>query len=70
MEKLKFKTSINCNGCKSAVAPFLDRETTIYKWEVDINNPDKILKVEGENIKRDEIITLIKNAGFNIEEIS
>jgi copper chaperone len=69
MEKFRFKTNINCNGCKTAVTPFLNRETSIDKWEVDLNSPEKILRVEGENIDKNEIINLITAAGYRIEEL-
>lgn len=62
-----FKTNIHCNGCKSAVTPFLNKETQIKKWEVDINHPDKILRVEGDFVKPQEIIELITKAGYKIE---
>ncbi len=69
MEKFSFKTNINCNGCKSAVAPFLNKESRISRWEVDTDIPDKILTVEGENINSNEIIELITSAGYRIEKI-
>jgi copper chaperone len=69
MEKYIFKTNINCNGCKSAVTPFLNKETRIKKWEVDLDSPDKILTVEGEKIDSQEIIGLISSAGYKIEKL-
>ncbi len=69
MEKFAFKTNINCNGCKSAVAPFLGKESRISGWEVDTDSPDKILTVEGENIDSNEIIELITSAGYRIEKL-
>jgi copper chaperone len=67
MAHYQFKTNIHCGGCKSAVSPFLDRETRITRWEVDINHPDKLLTVEGEAINPEEIIGLISKAGYRIE---
>lgn len=69
MDKLKFKTSINCNGCKSAVKPFLDKDSRIINWTVDLGSRDRILTVEGDNIYPDEIIKLITAAGYEINEI-
>jgi copper chaperone len=69
MDKLKFKTSINCNGCKSAVKPFLDNYSRIINWTVDLESKDKILTVEGENIYPDEIVKLVTAAGYEIKEI-
>jgi copper chaperone len=64
-----FKTSINCNGCLSKVKPSLDNEPRITSWEIDLDNPDKILKVVAEDIKSSEIIDIIDNKGFEIELI-
>ena len=64
-----FKTSINCNSCLSRVKPSLDKETRIKSWEVDLDNPDKILKVVANDIKSSEIIDIVDNTGFEIELI-
>jgi copper chaperone CopZ len=69
MDKLMFKTNIHCSGCKKAVTPFLNKESSIEKWEVDTSHPDKILQVEGEKINKNEIIDLITAAGYKIEEL-
>lgn len=69
MNTYTFKTSINCNSCLSRVKPFLDQEKRITSWEIDLDNPDKILKVVAENIKSSEIIDIVDNSGFEIELI-
>ncbi|MFO7922707.1 MAG: heavy-metal-associated domain-containing protein [Bacteroidales bacterium] len=68
MPKHIFKTNINCNACKSAVTPFLEKDSRIRKWEVDLGNPEKTLTVEGENITGNEIMDLIIEAGYRIEK--
>lgn len=68
MKTFKFKTNINCGGCVSGVTPFLNQlENT--DWKVDTENPDKILTVETENVSEEEIIRMVKKAGFEIEMI-
>ncbi len=62
----KFKTNINCGGCIAKVTPFLDGETAITSWEVDTDNPDKILTVETE-WSSDQVIELVSSAGFSAE---
>ncbi|MFA6403096.1 MAG: heavy-metal-associated domain-containing protein [Salinivirgaceae bacterium] len=69
MKTLKFKTNINCNGCIANVTPSLNQVQGILKWDVDISNPLKILSVETENINEEEIITMVKNAGYKAEKI-
>lgn len=69
MKELKFKTNINCGGCVSAVTPHLDKKEGIEKWEVDTNNPDKILTVHTDALTQEEVIETVKAAGYNAEAI-
>ncbi len=64
--KLQFKTNINCGNCIRTVTNFLNDVEGIEKWEVDTNNPDKILTVEGEEVKAEEIVEAVEEAGFDI----
>ncbi len=66
---LKFKTSINCGNCIKAVTPFLDQVNGIQSWEVDTNNPDKILSVTSEGATQDEVISAVKQAGFDVNPV-
>ena len=66
---LKFKTSINCGNCIKAVTPFLDQLNGIQSWEVDTNNPDKILSVTSEGATQDEVISAVKQAGFDVNPV-
>ncbi len=66
MSKLKYKTNINCGGCISKVTPFMDKISNAT-WEVDTTDKDKILTVEGEHLNNDEILSLVKEAGFEID---
>jgi copper chaperone len=68
MKTLQFKTTINCGGCLAKVAPFLDAEKGIEKWDVDINNPEKTLTVETCEIDSSKVMEAVKKAGFKIEE--
>lgn len=69
MERLKFKTNINCGGCVAAVTPHLNNAEGIKSWNVDTNNPDKVLTVEVEGIDADDITEKIEKAGFKATEI-
>jgi copper chaperone len=67
MTTLKFKTSINCGGCIAKVTPVLNQIKGIEKWEVDTNNPQKILSVETGEDNLEEIVTSLKNIGYRAE---
>jgi len=69
MKTLKYKTNINCGGCISSVTPFLNELENIDSWNVDIENPDKILEVSLEDDNEDIVIETVKKAGFEIERI-
>lgn len=68
MKTINFKTNINCSGCIAKVTPLLNSDVEIKNWNVDTNNPEKILSVETEAGNANNIIELIKKAGFKIEE--
>jgi copper chaperone CopZ len=63
MNTLKFKTNINCGGCIRAVTPTLNGEKAITDWQVDTDNPEKILTVTGD-VTADQVVELIEEAGF------
>lgn len=65
--KHKFKTNINCGGCIEKVTPFLNREG-VDAWEVDTQNPKKILSVETSSLSKEDIMAIVEEAGFTIEE--
>ena len=69
METLKFKTNIKCGGCIATVTPFLNADENIEKWQVDLENPDRILTVETDH-SASEISELVKKAGYNAQEIN
>ncbi|HNW69700.1 MAG TPA: heavy-metal-associated domain-containing protein [Bacteroidales bacterium] len=69
MKSYLFKTSINCGGCLSRVRPILDKEPRIKEWSVDLDHPDRILSVTTEDCTPSDIIDIIDNAGFEIEQI-
>lgn len=69
MKTLKFKTNINCSGCIAKVTPSLNQVQGISKWEVDTANSQKILSVETESLNDEEIISVVKNAGFRAEKL-
>ena len=70
MKSMEFKTTINCNNCIAKVTPYLDAVKGMVHWEVDINNPSKILTVYGDDVQIDEIKQKVREAGYSIEDQS
>ena len=70
METLKFKTNINCGGCVKAVTPQLNQVDSIASWQVDTDNPDKILEVTSETGEQQPVMEAVKKAGFEIAPLA
>ncbi|UZR99387.1 heavy-metal-associated domain-containing protein [Chondrinema litorale] len=69
MENMKFKTTINCGGCLKSVTPSLNKVDGINHWEVDLDNPDKVLSVDSSSASEKEVVEAVKKVGFEIERI-
>jgi copper chaperone CopZ len=69
-KNFKFKTNINCGGCIASVKPHLDNADGICGWNVDTANKDKVLTVKSEGITEEQVIHIIKKAGFKIEPLT
>jgi len=69
MNKLLFKTNINCSGCEAAIAPALNEVAGIKHWKVNTTNPDKVLAVETDALSSREIIAIVNKAGFKAEAL-
>lgn len=69
MSTLKFKTNIKCDGCVATVKQEMDK-AGVNNWEVDLENPERILTVnvapEEENIIKDAV----EKAGYKIETVN
>lgn len=66
---LKFKTNLNCHGCKSSVASYLNEIESITNWDLDLNDDDKVLTVYADGITSDDLIKIIKKAGYHAESM-
>ena len=69
MKILTFTSNIACNGCVSKVKPFLDELEGVIKWEVDIENPQKILTVQSSELSADQIQEAVIKAGYQLEDL-
>lgn len=70
MQTLKFKTNIKCGGCVATVTPFLNKAVGEGHWQVDVQNPDKILTTETDTATPADIRQAIEQAGYKAELLS
>ncbi len=64
----KFKTNIKCGNCVATVTPHLNEVAGAGNWEVDLNNPERILTVTGP--EEEKIEEALKKAGYQGVRIS
>lgn len=69
MDKFQFKTNIKCGGCVAQVTSHLNALEGIRSWEVNIQNPDKILTVIADGAKASSIKEAVTQAGFKAEKL-
>ena len=72
METIKLKTNIKCGGCVATVTPFLNESVGAGNWQVDTQNPDKVLTVQTEAVQRlgvtaDTVKAAVQRAGYKAE---
>ncbi|WP_027001894.1 heavy-metal-associated domain-containing protein [Hugenholtzia roseola] len=67
MNTYQFKTNIKCGGCIAQVKPIFDAQTAIDTWEVDTQNPDKILTITTSELSPTQVQELVQKAGFRAE---
>ena len=68
MKTMRFKTSAKCGGCVAKIDAALEGRLPDGSWSIDLSSPDKVLTVEAD-VTEDEIIALVKSAGFKAEKI-
>ena len=69
MEVLVFKTNIRYKKNVTAIHPHIANELGIIKWNVDLHDCDKILRIESLDLHPATIESLVQKAGYYCEEL-
>lgn len=70
LQILVFKTTIKTQEDKEKIAPLLLSLPQIYRWTVDCEDCDCVLRIEAEGISEEQIIETVQRAGFECEELN
>ena len=70
MEVLILKTNIRYKKQLKAVAGLLDGQDNISRWNIDLNDIDKVLRIEANDLEMEHVVQLIQEAGFYCEELA
>ncbi|MGB1218005.1 MAG: hypothetical protein ACPG5P_09010 [Saprospiraceae bacterium] len=63
-----FKTDIQEQELKKII-PVLNSFRKIIRWTTDLEDCDNILRIESHEIISDEVINLLTEIGFQVEEL-
>lgn len=69
MQVRKFKTNLSCNHCINKITPSIKALDWVKHWEVDLKSSDRVLTIIADEIKTEEIVKALNEAGYNAEVI-
>jgi len=69
MEILVFKTNVSSKKKVSKVSSLLTSVAAIKGWNFDLDDCDKVLRIEAIDIKPGFVESLLHTAGFNCQEL-
>ncbi len=69
METIRFKTNLKCGGCIKAITPGLESLNIIDTWNVDLENPDRVLEIKASVDVSEQVIESVKKAGYQISRL-
>jgi copper chaperone CopZ len=69
MNVLVFKTNMVCDGCKHTVGNVLAQLDNTLRWTVDLEDHEKILRIETAYLTPTAVRMALHKAGFTCEEL-
>jgi hypothetical protein len=64
------KTDIQSEQMLQLLFPVFDNHSAIHKWTVDLEDCDKVLRIESHpELCKNELMSLLSKKGFNTEEL-
>ena len=66
---LVFKTNLRLQDDLKNIAAYIEAESRILLWNVDMEDRDLVLRVEANAIEASEVIEIVKQAGYYCEEL-
>ncbi len=70
MEALTLKTNLHCNSCVNKVEPILVSNSDIEVYSIDLEHPDKIIPIRGNDLNSQDLISKFHDAGYHAEVTS
>ena len=70
MKTIRFATNISDSAVVEKIKPRLIESNGILEWNININDPGKILTVKTESLTGENISRIISSEGFKSQEIT
>ena len=68
-EVLVFKTNILSDEDVEKIGHVLASENNITRWNIDRDDIDKVLRIECDQLQPEAVIKVLRDAGFECEEL-
>jgi copper chaperone len=68
METKQFKSNIKCSACVAKVTEALNETVGEGNWEVDLQNPQRVLTVKTDTSK-EKINEALTTVGYRVENL-
>jgi copper chaperone len=69
MRVLVFKTNIRYKKEVRSLTGYLDKLPGLHRWNVDLHDTDKVLRIETSQLEPENITQVIHTAGYKCEEL-
>ena len=69
MEVLVFKTNLRFKKQINAVTPHINNLHGVTRWNVDLYDKDKVLRIESQDLSPRKVEAILQQAGYFCEEL-
>jgi hypothetical protein len=69
IDVLIFETNIRFKKDLTRIAPLIDADLRIKRWNIDRDDCSRVLRIESQNLTPTEVIALIRQAGYSCSEL-
>jgi len=66
---LIFKTNIQTEFDKLRIKNVLDASQKVLKWNIDMDDSDRVLRVVSDSLSPEQIISVLEYVGFECSEL-
>ena len=64
-----FKTNIQTEFDKLRIKNVLDASQKVLKWNIDMEDADRVLRVVSDSLRPEQIISVLEYVGFECSEL-